>query len=80
VIVEGLQLVRSGMTVKTRAASPGDIRTGPEGSAAVPASTDTSGAANPAPPATPADVPDSGRAAAKANADVRTPGGLNPAP
>ena len=79
VIVEGLQLVRTGMTVKTRPASP-DAPTGPEGPPATTPVADASGVANPARPATPAGAPASGQAAERDGKDADKPGAPAPKP
>ena len=79
VIVEGLQLVRAGMTVKTRPASA-DTGSAPDHPAAMPPGTDAPGTENAARPASLAGPPDSDQAAEKGGAGASTPDGPKPKP
>lgn len=72
VVVEGMQLVRAGMTVKTRPASL-DAATGPGGPPSTPSVAEPSGVANPARPATPAGAPAPGQADARDGDDASNP-------
>jgi RND family efflux transporter MFP subunit len=78
VIVEGMQLVRAGMTVKTRPASASTL---PDSQRpAMPPGTDAPETANPARPESSAGTPHSDRAAEKGDAGASTPGGPKPKP
>jgi RND family efflux transporter MFP subunit len=79
VIVEGLQLVRTGMTVKTRPASP-DAPTGPEGPPSTTPVADAPKVASPARPTTSTGAPASDQAAQNDGKDADKPGAPAPKP